>query len=54
MALDTTAQVYDHKATGWQRGLYDDVKRTVRAPFVSWIFRTAMANEPAFLRCAWG
>ncbi len=54
MALDTTAQVYDHEATGWQRGLYDDVKRTFRAPFVNWIFRTTMANEPAFLRYAWG
>jgi hypothetical protein len=54
MALDTTAQVYDHEATGWQRGLYDDIKRTFRAPFVNWIFRTTMANEPAFLRYAWG
>ena len=54
MALDTTAQVYDHEATGWQRGLYDDVKRTFRAPFINWVFRTAMANEPAFLRYAWG
>ena len=54
MALDTTAQVYDHEATGWQRGLYDEIKRTFRAPFVNWIFRTAMANEPAFLRYAWG
>ena len=35
MALDTTAQVYDHEATGWQRGLCDDVKRTFRAPFVN-------------------
>lgn len=54
MSLDTSAQVYDHEAAGWQRGLYDDVKRTFRAPFVNWVFRTAMANEPAFLRYTWG
>jgi hypothetical protein len=54
VSLDTSAQVCDHEAAGWQRGLYDDIKRTFRAPFVNWIFRTAMANEPAFLRYTWG
>jgi hypothetical protein len=53
MALDTSAQVYADEATGWQRGLYADVRRTFRAPFVNWIFRTAMANDPEFLRYAW-
>lgn len=30
------------------------MKRTFRAPFVNWIFRTATANEPAFVRYLWG
>ena len=52
--MDTSDQRYESEATGWQRGLYDDVKRTFRAPFVNWIFRTTMANHPEFLRYAWG
>ncbi|WP_101297371.1 halocarboxylic acid dehydrogenase DehI family protein [Halegenticoccus soli] len=52
--MDTSEQLYETEATGWKRGLYEDVKRTFRAPFVNWIFRTTMANEPAFLRYAWG
>ncbi|WP_224449790.1 halocarboxylic acid dehydrogenase DehI family protein [Haloprofundus salilacus] len=52
--MDTSAQLYESEATGWKRGLYEDVKGTFRAPFVNWIFRTAMANEPALLRYAWG
>ena len=51
--MDTSAQVYEVDATGWQRGLYDDVRATFRAPIVNWIFRTTMANYPAFLRYAW-
>ena len=52
--MDTSAQVYEVDATGWQRGLYDDVRATFRAPIVNWIFRTTMANYPEFLRYAWG
>ncbi|WP_276247300.1 halocarboxylic acid dehydrogenase DehI family protein [Haladaptatus sp. YSMS36] len=52
--MDTTAQVYEADATGWQRGLYQDIRTTFRAPLVNWIFRTTMANEPEFLRYAWG
>ena len=52
--MDTSAQVYEVDATGWRRGLYDDVRATFRAPIVNWIFRTAMANYPEFLRYAWG
>lgn len=52
--MDTTRQLHEHEATGWQRGLYEDVRRTFRVPFVNWIFRTAMANEPEFTRYAWG
>lgn len=52
--MDTDRQLHELDAQGWQRGLYDDVKRTFRAPIVNWIFRTTMANEPAFLRYAWG
>lgn len=52
--MDTSKQLHELEATGWKRGLYDDVKRTFRAPIVNWIFRTAMANEPEFTRYAWG
>lgn len=52
--MDTSKQLYEHEATGWKRGLYEDVKHTFRAPIVNWIFRTTMANYPAFVRYAWG
>ncbi len=52
--MDTSKQLHEHAADGWRRGVYDDVKRTFRAPVVNWIFRTAMANEPEFTRYAWG
>ncbi|WP_254536514.1 halocarboxylic acid dehydrogenase DehI family protein [Halomarina litorea] len=52
--MDTSKQLYEHEATGWRRGVYDDVKRTFRAPIVNWIFRTVMANDPEFTRYAWG
>ena len=54
MAVDTTAEIHEHEAEGWQRGLYDDVKVTFRAPVVNWIFRTLLANEPAATRYLWG
>jgi hypothetical protein len=52
--MDTSRQLHESDATGWQRGLYDDVQHTFRAPIVNWIFRTATANEPAFTRYLWG
>jgi hypothetical protein len=52
--MDTSRQLHEADATGWQRGLYDDVQHTFRAPIVNWIFRTATANEPAFVRYLWG
>ena len=52
--MDTGKQLYETEATGWQRDLYDDIQTTFRAPIVNWIFRTLMANEPDFLRYAWG
>ena len=52
--MDTSEQLYELEATGWRRGLYDDVQRTFRAPVVNWIFRTAVANLPDFTRYAWG
>lgn len=52
--MDTSAQLYETEATGWKRGLYDDIQRTFRAPIVNWIFRTTMANYPEFLCYAWG
>jgi hypothetical protein len=52
--MDTSRQLREHAATGRQRGLDDDIQHTYRAPIVNWIFRTVMANEPEFLRYAWG
>ncbi|EMA49918.1 MULTISPECIES: halocarboxylic acid dehydrogenase DehI family protein [Halococcus] len=52
--MDTSKQCYEIEATGRQRGVYDDIKRTFRAPIVNWIFRTTMANAPRFLEYAWG
>lgn len=52
--MDTSKQLYEIDATDWQRGVYEDIKRTFRAPIINWIFRTAMANHPHFLRYAWG
>lgn len=52
--MDTSKQLYEHEATGWKRGVYEDIKATFRAPIVNWIFRTTMANEPEFVRYMWG
>lgn len=51
--MDTGTQLYETDATGWKRGLYDDVRATFRAPFVNWIWRTTMANSPEFCRYLW-
>jgi hypothetical protein len=53
MPFDTSEQVYAADATGWQRGLYDDIRETFRAPVVNWIFRTLTANAPALTRYLW-
>lgn len=52
--MDRSRQLYEQDAAGWQRGLYEDIKRTFRAPIVNWIFRTTVANYPEFVRYAWG
>lgn len=52
--MDTTEQRYLAEATDWERGLYDDIQATFRAPIVNWIWRTLVANEPAFTRYLWG
>jgi hypothetical protein len=54
VAVDTSRQLYESEATGWQRGLYESVKATFRAPIVNWIFRTTVANYPEFARYMWG
>lgn len=51
--MDTDKQLYDIDATGWQKGVYEDIKRTFRAPFINWIFRTNMANHPTLFRQVW-
>ena len=51
--MDRTTQLYEEDATGWQRGLYEDIKTTFRAPIVNWYFRALTANEPAFTRYMW-
>jgi hypothetical protein len=50
--MDQTEQLYESEATGWQRGLYEDIARTTG--FVGSIWRTLMYHEPRFLRYAWG
>ena len=52
--MDTDRQRYELEATGAERGLYEDVRRTFRTPFVNWILRTLTANDPAFTRYLWG
>lgn len=50
--MDNTKQVYASEATGWQRGLYEDIERTTG--LVGSIWRTLMYHEPRFARYAWG
>ena len=52
--MDQNKQLYEADAAGWQRGLYEDIKRTFRAPIVNWIFRTTVANYPELARYLWG
>ena len=52
--MDTSRQLFEREATGWQRGVYDDIRSTFRAPIVNWIWRTLMANDPDFTRYLWG
>ena len=52
--MDADRQRYELEATGGERGLYEDVRRTFRAPFVNWILRTLTANDPALTRYLWG
>lgn len=52
--METSRQLYEQDATGWRRGLYESITETFRAPFVNWIFRTTVANYPAFARYMWG
>lgn len=52
--MDRSAQLYEQDATGWQRGMYEDIETTFRAPIVNWYFRALTANEPAFARYMWG
>jgi hypothetical protein len=51
--MDRSDQLYEMEATGWQRGVYDDIRATFRAPIVNWIWRTTMANYPEFCRYLW-
>lgn len=52
--MDTSEQRYLAEATSWERGLYDDIQATFRAPIVNWIWRTLTANAPEFTRYLWG
>jgi len=54
MQFDPTEQVYEAEATGWQAGLYADIRATLRAPIVNSIWRTQLYHAPEFLRYAWG
>jgi hypothetical protein len=54
LTVNTSSQLYESEATGWQRGLYENIKETFRVPFINWIFRTTVANQPEFARYVWG
>lgn len=52
--MDPTKQLYESQARGWQRGLYEDIKQTLRAPIVNSIWRIQMFHTPQLLRYVWG
>jgi hypothetical protein len=52
--MDLTNQIAESDATGFDRGLYADIRSTFRAPVVNSIWRTLLANEPALTRHIWG
>lgn len=52
--MDPTEQIPEADATGFQRGLYADVRATFRTPLVNSIWRTLLANEPELTRYVWG
>ena len=54
MSFDPTEQVYEDEATGWQAGLYTDIRETLRAPIVNSIWRTQLYHAPDVLRYVWG
>lgn len=51
--MDPTEQLHLAEATGWRRGLYEDVMSTFRAPIVNSIWRTLVANRPHAARHLW-
>lgn len=51
--MDLTNQLHLADATGWRRGLYEDVICTFRAPIVNSIWRTLVANRPDAARHLW-
>jgi hypothetical protein len=51
--MDPTEQLPLAEATGWRRGLYEDVMSTFRAPVVNSIWRTLVANRPVAARHLW-
>lgn len=51
--MDLTEQLHLADATGWRRGLYEDVMATFRAPIVNSIWRTLVANRPLAARHLW-
>ena len=52
--MDLDKQIYESDAQGWQRGLYEDIKDTFRAPTVNSIWRAQMYHYPELLRYIWG
>lgn len=51
--MDLTEQLHLADATGWRRGLYEDVMATFRAPIVNSIWRALVANRPRAARHLW-
>ncbi len=46
------SEVLEEQAEGDLKGIFQDIKQTLRAPFVSLVF-SALATQPDYLRVAW-
>ena len=51
-AAHAASEVLEEHAEGDLKGIFQDIKQTLRAPFVSSVF-SALATQPDYLRVAW-
>jgi len=52
MLVPTIPEVMEDAADAATRAVYDDIRQSLRVPFVNFIYRV-LANEPAFFHPAW-